>query len=185
MKTDEHLLQGQWIGGVEFRPLDEKKDARGSFTEVFYNSWKPGIEPAQWSVVRSRARTLRGMHLHLRHDEYVSVILGSACVGLYDLRQDSPTRGQSCLIALKADSPACLTFPRGLVHGWYFHEDSIHLQAVSETYEDYGDDDNRGCHFSDPDLGIDWPDKEPVLSERAREFPGLKDLCASLGALER
>ena len=121
------------------------------------------------------------MHLHLRHDEYISVIQGKALIGLYDLRTDSPTYGESCLVVLCEQEPACLTFAAGILHGWYFPECALHLQAVSEQYKDYAADDNNGCIWSDPALGLEWPDKQPILAERAAGFGNLSELKKSLG----
>ena len=70
------------------------------------------------------------------------MVSGRANVGLYDLRPDSPTEGKWALYVLSGDEPVCLTFPAGTLHGWLFHEPTIHLQAVSEPYELYAADDN-------------------------------------------
>ncbi len=169
------------IHGVQLRRLAMNRDARGCFTELYSNAWGLPIEPVQWSLVASRAKVLRGMHLHLRHDEYIVVVQGRACVGLYDLRRDSPTRGASALVELDGDALHALCFPRGVLHGWYFYEDGMHLQAVSESYDDYHPDDNLGCRWSDPELNIPWPDRSPIVSERAAAFPALRELVDSLG----
>ena len=168
------------IDGVEMRPIEVHSDARGTFAEFFVAQRHPGIDPVQWSVVTSAPGVLRGMHFHARHDEYFSVISGWATVGLYDLRPDSPTAGVSAVYELRGDAPAALVFPRGLVHGWLFHEPTVHLQAVSESHDDYNGDDNNGCHWSDPDLGIAWPFEPTVVSERAEAFGSLAELRARL-----
>ncbi len=164
------------IAGVQQRPLDEHCDARGSFTEVFSDCWGLGLEPRQWSLVRSRAGTLRGMHVHGRHDESVLVISGKVYVGLHDLRPDSPTVGKSMMIELAANPATQLVFPRGIVHGWYFPVDSVHLQGVSEPHSEYGADDNNGCHYADPELGLRWPGKPSIISDRAAAFGTLREL---------
>jgi dTDP-4-dehydrorhamnose 3,5-epimerase len=156
------------------------RDDRGSFTEIFYRSWNLCIDPTQWSAVFSNAGTLRGMHLHKRHDEYICVLKGRAFVGLLDIRPDSPTEGQSVLVEMTGEEMACLSFPRGVVHGWYFPEDSIHVQSVSEDYENYGHDDNLGCHWSDPDLGFTWPAKPTLVSARAEGFGTVAALRATM-----
>jgi dTDP-4-dehydrorhamnose 3,5-epimerase len=75
----------------------------------------------------------------------------------------------------------CLTFPSGILHGWYFHTDALHLQAVSESYAQYADDDNWGCIWSDPALEIPWPfGGQPIVARRAAEFPPLGTLLAQL-----
>jgi dTDP-4-dehydrorhamnose 3,5-epimerase len=178
-----YLKAGGVIAGARVRPLDVERDARGSFTEIFYDSWDTGIDPSQWSVVRSARGVLRGMHLHRRHDEYFLVISGRASVGLKDLRPGSPTESVSSLYELDGDHPACLSFPRGILHGWYFHQETIHIQAVSETYSAYGGDDNLGCHWSDPALGIPWPEQPKLVAERAASFPPLAVLLAQTARL--
>lgn len=176
------LVAGSAIDGVEFRPLTMHADHRGRFTEVFQQSWGTCITPVQWSVVQSEARVFRGVHLHRRHDEYFSVLRGRATVGLRDIRPWSATRGRWAMYECSGDDLACLTFPLGILHGWYFHEASLHLQAVSEAYVDYGTDDNWGCVWSDPALEIPWPiSSEPIVTRRAGDFPTLQALLDALG----
>lgn len=175
------LVSGQTLNEVELFVLDEKKDDRGSFVEVFQKSWDSCIDPVQWSAVRSSPGVFRGMHLHKRHDEYFCLIQGHCLVGLKDLRSGSPTDGEYSLYELYGSDMAALTFPRGILHGWYFLESSTHLQAVSESYMDYGKDDNWGCKWNAPDLNIPWPMESVTLSSRASEFPTEAQLRASLG----
>jgi dTDP-4-dehydrorhamnose 3,5-epimerase len=174
------LVDGEDLDGVSLRDLRPHRDARGSFTEVYARHWDSGIEPVQWSVVTSGAGVLRGMHLHRRHAECLVVVTGHLSVGLHDARAGSPTEGRWARYELRGDAPASLTFPGGFVHGWLAHEDSTHLQAVSEAYVDYAEDDNRGCHWSDPDLGIRWPFTPTVVAERAEAFPSLRDLLSGV-----
>lgn len=180
-KSGSKLAAGTVIDGVEFRPLKMNFDARGCFTEVFQDYWQTCIKPVQWSVVQSKPNVFRGLHLHRDHDEYISVMSGRASVGLRDVRPWSPTNGAWSLYELHGADLACITFPPGLLHGWYFHEATVHLQAVSEAYADYGDSDNWGCHWTDPDLEIPWPFTDPILARRASDFPSLKDTIAAMG----
>jgi len=52
----------------------------------------------------------------------------------------------------------------------------MHLQAVSESYLDYGHDDNIGVHWSDPALQIPWGISDPELAERAAGFGSLEEM---------
>ncbi|QJW88756.1 dTDP-4-dehydrorhamnose 3,5-epimerase family protein [Spirosoma taeanense] len=174
------LIAGKPLDGVAFKALTEHTDARGSFTEIFRDSWGTCLTPAQWSLVRSEPNVFRGMHLHRRHDEYFSLIEGHCLIGLRDIRPDSPTYNQSALYELTGTDPKVLVFPRGLLHGWYFFIPSIHVQAVSEDYAHYSHDDNWGCHWSDPELELPWGISDPVLSDRASQFPPLRQLLKNL-----
>ncbi|WP_080237899.1 dTDP-4-dehydrorhamnose 3,5-epimerase family protein [Spirosoma rigui] len=173
------LIAGITLHGVDLKVMNEERDQRGSFTETFATHWRAAIEPTQWSMVRSAAHVLRGLHIHQRHDEYFCLIDGHCLVGLYDVRPDSPTYQQHSLYELFGTDLKAVIFPTGLLHGWYFYEPSMHLQAVSESYKDYAHDDNFGCRWDDPELGIPWGIINPILSERATSFPPLADLLVT------
>lgn len=176
------LIAGHLLHGVDFKALYEHKDERGSFTEVFQQEWGTCLMPTQWSMVRSEANVFRGMHLHRRHDEYFSLIEGHCLVGLRDIRPGSPTCHQSALYELVGSDLKALVFPRGLLHGWYFFTPSIHIQAVSESFVHYGNNDNWGCHWSDPALELPWSISDPVVSDRANQFPSLNQLLTDLAS---
>lgn len=166
------------IEGVALVALDAHVDARGSFTEVFADHRDTDLAPVQWSIVRSEPGALRGMHLHHRHDELVSVVAGVLWVGLHDLRPDSPTLGRGQLLRLSGDLPTRLSFPSGVVHGWIAETHVTHLQAVSESYASYADDDNDGCRWDDPELGFAWPLAPTLISPRSAGFGSLRSLRA-------
>src|SRR3954452_9738350 len=76
--------------GTMLQPLEAHADERGVFTERYRREWGLGAEPVQWNAVWSEAGVLRGVHVHLRHDDYLTVPVGRASVGLRDLRHGSP-----------------------------------------------------------------------------------------------
>ncbi len=171
------LINGSEIKGVLFKKLSEQTDSRGSFTEIFQKHWNAAlIEGVQWSVVKSKPKVFRGMHLHRRHDEFFCLIKGKCLVGLKDIRPGSSTENDYSLYELNEKDLSSLIFPAGLLHGWYFFEDSIHIQSVSESYTDYKNDDNIGCVWNDPDLGIPWPFNKVEISERAKNFLKLSEI---------
>ena len=108
----------------------------------------------QWNAVWSEAGVLRGVHVHVRHDDYLTVPVGRASVGLRDLRRGSPTEGLTALVELGREQPGALVIPHGVAHGFYFHEPSLHVYAVSEYWDPA---DELACNWADPELGIEWP----------------------------
>lgn len=170
------LAKGQPIDGVRLQRLEVNSDIRGTFTEVFQQGWRSMMDPVQFSVVASDAGVMRGCHFHVNHDEYFCLIKGRASVGLRDERPGSSTFGRWSLYALCDDDPAALMFPSGIVHGWYFHEASVHLQGVSEAYGDYAHYDNHRVDWLDPDLEIPWPVREATTTVSAGSAPKLADL---------
>jgi dTDP-4-dehydrorhamnose 3,5-epimerase len=149
--------------GVKYRKLAMHRDDRGVFTEVFRASWDTGIAPMQWNVVSSQPGVLRGVHVHIRHTDYLTVLKGRATIGLRDLRKGSPTEGMTAVVDLRGDDLGAITTPPGVAHGFYFHEPSVHMYCVSH-YWDLADE--LGCLWSDPALEIPWPMKDAHVSPR-------------------
>jgi len=76
-------------------------------------------------------------------------------------------------VELAAETPAALTIPTGVAHGFFFHEPSLHVYAVSHEWDPA---DELGCRWDDPGLAIPWPCTNPALSERDRELGSLSEL---------
>jgi dTDP-4-dehydrorhamnose 3,5-epimerase len=127
----------------------------------------------QWNVVRAQARVLRGVHGHWRHRDYLLCIAGRMQVGLRDLRRDSPTRGLAAVVEHDAERPSAIVIPTGVAHGFYYPEPAIHAYAVTETWNP---DDELGCRFDDPQLGLRWPDASPRLSQRDSTLGSMAEL---------
>lgn len=167
--------------GVVRRRLAMHPDERGVFVEVFRTAWGVGVEPVQWNAVRSRAGVLRGVHVHVRHDDYLVVLAGRAWIGLRDLRARSPTEGRTALVELLADDMAALVLPHGVAHGFFFPEPSLHAYAVSHYWDPA---DELGCRWDDPALGIAWPTDSARLSARDAALPSLGELLAQLAPFQ-
>ena len=88
--------------GAAVRALTMHTDDRGGFTEVFRREWPTGVDPIQWNIVRSEPGVLRGVHVHVRHADYLLIVDGRATVGLRDLRTASPTFGLTTMLDLDA-----------------------------------------------------------------------------------
>jgi dTDP-4-dehydrorhamnose 3,5-epimerase len=164
--------------GVVRHPLASRVDARGSFTEIFRRNWPVGVEPLQWGLIRTDAGVLRGVHAHPRHDEFVLAIAGTMLLGVKDARVDSPSFGRSALLTLSGERAELVTLPHGVAHGLYHATDSSMLLAMSHYYDPA---DDIGCHWADPELGIAWPVRDPVLSERDRTAAPFTELVTVLG----
>jgi dTDP-4-dehydrorhamnose 3,5-epimerase len=163
-------LRERPIAGVRVWPLEVHGDARGDLTEVFRQEWDSGLSPVQWTVLRNVPRSLRGMDIHVVHDDWQVLVAGRAAVGLKDLRRGSPTEERSELLELVSDELQALIVPRGVAHGFYFYEHST-LVVGSTGY--YDPEDHLPCHYADPGLGIEWPAEPEVLSELDRNAPPL------------
>ena len=161
------------IAGVRLLPLERTSDG----WTVFDAAADTGVVPVQWNVVRSRPHVMRGVHVHVRHDDYLILLRGHASIGLRDLREGSPTCGAVGVVELRGDAPAALTIPPGVAHGFYFHDEAMHVYSVSE-YWDMSDE--LGCLWSDPALGIPWALGDVVVSPRDATARPLEQLLDQL-----
>jgi len=158
------------LSGVTLRPLTAHGCQRGSTTEIYRSSWGEGLDLPQWNLIESGADTLRGMQVHCFRTDYLCVVSGEIIAGLYDLRPDSPTKGQSCMMALSAQGRQALVIPTGVLHGFYFPVDTIYLQGMTTLWS--GEDDHR-CAWNDTSLGLNWPSEHPIVSELDHQSPSL------------
>jgi len=163
--------------GVVLEPLRPHVDERGAFTEIFRNDSTDAKSPVQWNLVDSQALVLRGVHVHVKHDDYLLLSRGRVVVGLHDLRQNSATYAMSCCVELTAEDRHSITIPHGVAHGFLFLEPSQHLYAVTHFWDPA---DELGCHWSDPELKIEWPVAPQHVSRRDREAQSLVELKQEL-----
>lgn len=165
--------------GVILRELVSHRDARGSLAEVFRSSWVGDEAFLQWNFVDSNCNTLRGVHVHPVHSDYLVVIQGALVLGLCDLRRWSPTFQHSCLVELRGEQLQGAYIPPGVAHGFYFPEQTRYVYGVTDYWSLA---DELGCSWNDPRLGIPWPAIDPVLSPRDREAISLQELMNVLDA---
>jgi dTDP-4-dehydrorhamnose 3,5-epimerase len=159
----EPQIDGNPPDGVMVLPLRPHTDARGTLTEVHRDEWTPGAHAVQFNVVTSAAGVLRGVHVHVKHVDYLVVTSGRMLLGLHDLRDWSPTYRTSCMITLDGRQPKSVVTPCGVAHGFYFIEPSVHVYGVSHYWDTK---DEIACRWDCPELGLRWPATTPLLSER-------------------
>jgi dTDP-4-dehydrorhamnose 3,5-epimerase len=166
--------------GVELLALVTHRDHRGTFTEVFRESWSQGRELSRWDMLRAGAGMLRGVHLHLRCDSYWVLLQGRATVGLRDLRGDASAQRGTAMVELSGETMAALVLPRGIAHGLYFHEPSLFARAMTASEEP---EPALGCAWDDPELGIPWPARQVRVSPGDAALPPLRALRQRLASL--
>jgi len=169
MPSFERIESETAIRGVYIVWPKNHSDSRGWFAETWRRAWIPGApEMLQTNRSDSRAGVLRGLHYHLKQTDFWYVTRGSAIAGLYDFRSASPTRGGRLLVPMGEDNQVGLYIPPGVAHGFSAHTD-LTLTYLVDQYHDGSDE--FGIRWNDPDVGLDWPAKKPILSERDEKLP--------------
>ena len=162
---------------VEPRAFD---DARGFFLERYHAERyaEAGIEAAfvQDNHSRSEGGVLRGLHFQRRHPQgkLVEVARGAIWDVAVDLRPGSATFGQWEGLHLSDQDHLQLWVPPGFAHGFCVLSDTA--DVLYKCTEVYRPDDEGGIVWDDPDLAIDWPITDPVLSDKDRVLPRLNTL---------
>ena len=152
-------------------------DARGFFLETYhYRKYRHvGIDRrfVQDNYSHSCRGTVRGLHYQLHHPQakLVSVVWGEIYDVAVDIRLGSPTFGQWVGQTLSEEHRCQLYIPEGFAHG--FCVLSERADVMYKCTEFYHRDDDYGILWCDPSIGIEWPNAEPVLSEKDRALPPL------------
>ena len=159
-------------------------DARGWFSETW--SRKTLAEAAGVSAdfvqdnqaFNARKGTLRGLHFQKApypQAKLVRVLKGAIYDVAVDLRDGSPSFGRWVAAELTAERGEQLYVPRGFAHGYCTLTDDTELFYKVDGL--YAPETEGGLIWNDPDLAIAWPlDGEPVLSEKDKVLPRLKEL---------
>lgn len=126
----------------------------------------------------SQAGVLRGLHYQLAphaQGKLVRVARGAAFDVAVDIRKGSPTFGQWAGTTLSADNKRQLWIPEGFAHGFLALEDDTHF--LYKTTDVYARDCERSMLWSDPDIGIEWPQGHGALrlAPKDEQAPRLRD----------
>ena len=155
-------------------------DERGVFLESFQAERyaRAGIPGpfVQDNRSRSKRGVLRGLHYQPRHPQgkLVYVTLGEVFDVAVDVRHGSPTFGRWFGSVLSDRNHLQLYLPPGFAHG--FCALSEFADVIYKSTDYYHPEDEAGLLWSDPDVGIRWPVAEPLLSERDRAQPRLREI---------
>jgi len=155
-------------------------DARGFFMETWHQKRcaEVGLPTSfvQDNLSFSRQGTLRGLHFQHPHAQgkLVYVLQGEVFDVAVGIRIGSPTFGQWVGVTLSADNKRQLYIPAGFAHGFCVtSETALFAYKCTDFYNPQAE---GGILWNDPDIGIAWPIDTPVLSEKDRNYPRLKDL---------
>ena len=156
------------------------EDLRGYFIETYHHRryLAAGIENdfVQDNLSRSAHGTLRGLHYQIRHPQakLVQVLGGEIFDVAVDLRPGSPTFGRWAGFHLSGADHRQLFIPAGFAHGFAVLSDTALFHYKCSAF--YDPQDEGGVLWCDPDIGIDWPLADPVLSARDAQWPPLARL---------
>jgi dTDP-4-dehydrorhamnose 3,5-epimerase len=159
-------------------------DERGFLVETFRDDgWRElgvDLEFVQENHSRSGRNILRGLHFQTEPGQakLVRCLRGRIWDVAVDLRSDSPTYRQWEGYELDDESHRQLLVPVGFAHGFCVLSDVADVAYKLTSLYDPATE--AGIAWDDPDVGVEWPIADPVLSERDRGAPRLAEIAAGL-----
>lgn len=156
-------------------------DRRGYFLESFqrqrYAQAGIDVDFPQDNISFSVRHTLRGLHYQYPRGQakLVQALKGKIYDVAVDIRYGSPTFGQWTGATLSEQNRRQLFIPKGFAHGFcVLSETALFLYKCSDYYTP---EDEGGVCWDDPQLGIDWPVKAPILSDHDQAYPALSQIA--------
>jgi len=151
--------------GYFLETWQKKKLANLGFSERF----------VQDNLSFSRKGVLRGLHYQYPtwQGKLVLAVEGEIYDVVVDIRRDSPTFGKWYGVTLNAQTHEQLYVPPGFAHGFCVLSDSARVLYKCTDY--YAPGEEYTLLWNDPDIGIDWPVKAPILADKDAQGMRLKD----------
>ena len=153
-------------------------DYRGYFFES-YNQLtfqEAGIHVTfvQDNEAKSSYGVLRGLHYQIEPyamAKLVRVIEGEVLDVVVDIREGSPTFGESFSIHLSAENKKQLFVPKGFAHGYVCLSETVIFSYKVDNF--YSRVHEGGIIYNDPKLNIDWQinHEDMIISEKDHQLP--------------
>jgi dTDP-4-dehydrorhamnose 3,5-epimerase len=172
------------IEGLVLIEPDVHGDERGFLVETFRTDTWAGFgvdtEFVQHNHSRSARNTLRGIHFQRRPGQakLVRCVTGEIFDVAVDLRRGSPTYGQWEGYVLDDRLHHQLFVPVGFGHGFCVLSESADVSYQLSSRFDPAEED--GIAWDDPDIAVEWPVSDPLLSDRDRAARRLSEVADSL-----
>ncbi len=169
------------LSGVKVLEPKVHGDHRGWFSETYSKRTlaEHGIETVFVQDNQSfsaQKGTLRGLHFQNNpkaQTKLVRCTRGSILDVAVDIRRGSPTFGQWVAYELSADNKRQLYISKGFAHGFLTLTEDVEVQYKVDEY--YAPDCDRSIRYNDPEIGVEWGDISPVLSDKDLKAPTLAD----------
>lgn len=178
LKVTETKLQGVLV--LEPRVF---RDERGYFFEswnqVRYRELGIDADFVQDNLSFSGKGVLRGLHFQVppcAQGKLVSVLQGTVFDVAVDLRTDSSTFGEWVGVELSSENMRQMYIPEGFAHGFVVLSDTALFSYKCTDF--YAPEYERTLRWDDPELGIEWPISEPLLSPKDADAPVLAETRA-------
>ena len=172
MKYTPTSIQGAFVVDLEPRGDDRGFFARLFDADEFADHGMDRVYPQINTSMSVHAGTLRGLHYQVApkgEAKLVKCLSGAIFDVVVDMRETSPTFQKWFGLELSSENRSMLYVPKGCAHGFMTLED--HTEVMYPASAPYAGDHERVLRWDDPTIGIEWPRKPTVLSDKDRAAP--------------
>ena len=148
------------IEGVKVKKLIKHCDDRGTFMELVRDDEDLLSRFGQASMSMSYPGVIKAFHYHEKQDDVWFFPSGNAQVVLYDLRENSATKGETDVYYMGEENPIVLVIPKGVAHGYRVlgNQPAVIIYFTTESYDPKNPDEKR-IPWNDSLIGFDWRTK--------------------------
>lgn len=154
---------------------DERGSLIKSYSSTFFERYGIEFKTREILIICSNRNVLRGIHFQ-REKEVEKLIMcksGKIFLAAVDLREKSELFGKSCVTTMNCGDE--IFIPKGFGIATLALEDS---ELLCQYGEDFYDECNTGIVWNDPEIGIDWPVKDVIVSERDKSLLTFREYVA-------
>ena len=151
-------------------------DARGWFTETYTKNKLEEITDVEFvqdnQSYSSQKGIIRGLHCQINphcQTKLIRCTKGEISDVIVDIRRGSPTYKKWFKVTLSAENKKQLLIPKGFLHGFETLTDEVEVQYKVDDY--YSKECDRSVKYNDPELGVEWETKIPLVSDKDKNAP--------------
>ena len=170
-------IEARFLKDVVVLVPDVFQDSRGFFMETFREDQFKALGLPTHFVQDNHSRSVKGVvrGLHFQWEppmgKLMRVTLGSAFLVAVDIRKGSPTLGKWVGVEASAENRRQVWAPAGFARGFCVLSDNAEIQYKCTGI--YNNKSESGIRWDDPEIGIEWPLKDVLLSEKDRNAQNL------------
>ena len=147
--------------------LKKFSDNRGYLLELLPKKFKKKF--VYFIITKSKKNVLRGLHYdkNLQEEKLIFLLEGKILDVCINLKNKKNVKYYNIL--KKGD---CLHIPKGFAHGYKCTgKNNILMYFLSKSYNVKN---NKGIHWNDKKLKINWKIKKPIISNKDNNLPKIK-----------